>query len=159
MSRPADSERLLEELDRFRDAPGTLRLFDAILAEDVEAVRLALGRALRHPLVDEVHAWLAARGATGPRGATPEEVLAEAGIPDLQAFLSDALAERSRLEATLARLQVEKATVERSASAYAALCVVCAVVAVLGWMAALGDLPGWTAPKVQATETTNATGP
>jgi hypothetical protein len=159
VSRPADSEQLLGELDGYRDAPGTLRLFDAILAEDAEGVRRALARSPRHPLAERAGAWLSARGAEAPRPATPDEVLVEAGIVDLEAHLADAAAERARLQASIDRLQAEKTAVERSASAYAAVSVACAVAAVLGWMAAMGDLPGWTTPGMEASPTTDATGP
>lgn len=136
--RQPDTEALLSGLDRYRSVRGTVELFDALLEEDVSAVSRELGRAPRHPLGEELRAWLGARGARAPRTPTNDEVLAAHGILDVDDWLADHDKRMHELEERLARASLGRQRAERSASAYAGVTVILLGVAVLGWLAALG---------------------
>ncbi len=130
-----DSQRLADAFERVRERPGTLELFDAIVAEDVVAAATALSRHLRHPMAPEVEGWLAARGVAAPGRPTAEMIMAEHGIVDLEGHLDLAEREASRVRASLAAAFSRAARAESLANAYAAVVVLLAGVAALGWAA------------------------
>lgn len=146
----ADTTALVVALERERLTPGTLPLFDALTADDAPAVAARLAEFPRHPLRAEFVEWLAARGLSVPPPPTATEVCVERGIVDLIAHL-DGLEKQVRvqgkgMETTLARAQ----RAESVANAYAAVLVVVAAIALLGWAAALDYLALFEpAPPVQ----------
>ncbi|MBM4391690.1 MAG: hypothetical protein FJ090_11255 [Deltaproteobacteria bacterium] len=137
----SDTEALLDAIDRVRDARGSIELFDALAAEDAAAVATALARFGRHPLAEPVREWLRARGIEGASLPSPAEVALRLGISDLEAHLETDARERARLARSLGEAWQRAERAETVANAYAAILVVVALAAVLGWLAALGVVP------------------
>ncbi len=137
----SDTETLLDALDRVRDARGSIELFDALAAEDAAAVATVLARFVRHPLAEELRAWLHARGVEGASLPSPGEVAQKLGITDLEAHLETEARDRARLSRSLEEAWKRAERAETVANAYAAILVVVALAAVLGWLAALGVVP------------------
>lgn len=138
MSRAADTEALLGGLDRFRTVKGTIEVFDALLDEDVDAVSRALNAAPKHPMLDELSAWLLARGGEPPRPATLLEQLQAHGITDVDAYVAAQQKRIADLEERLGRNVLGRLNAEKNASAYAGVTVILLAVACLGWLAAFG---------------------
>lgn len=136
-----DTEALLERFERYRETKGTLELFDALCSGNARAVQKALSFALKHPLADEIGAWLERRGLERPRAPTSQEVLEKRGIDDVEAFLQRKEAEVAELRRSLEIASEAARRAQNAASGYAAMCVLLAGVAILGWLAALQILP------------------
>ncbi len=156
MAEPADdTAALLERCDRLRDAPGSVELYDALADGDAEAVGHAYSRWPRHAAAPQVLAWLRARGVEPPPPPSVAEVAAEHGIDDLAGHLRAEAERMGRLRENLERTLQRAERAESVASAYAAVVLLLAAVAALGWAAALGVVPIFEAaprPEVGAPE-------
>lgn len=141
MSAPADTAALLQALERVREVRGSLEIFDGLVRDEPAAVREALAFAPRHPLHDDVAAWLSARGLAPPSPPDVATVLARHGISDLEAFLDERQKTERRLGSLLADARADAARHASAANAYAAVSVLLAAAAFLGWLAAFGVLP------------------
>ena len=137
----ADTEALLDRLDRVREARGSVELFDALLAEQPEGVAKALALHLRHPLLIEVSAWLSARGIEPPTAPGAQAVADRLGITDLESVLAEEAKTRARLTASADEAWKRARRAESVANAYAAVLVLLVGVAITGWLAALDALP------------------
>lgn len=136
-----DTQELVEALQRVHDRPGTLEIFDALIAESAEDVAAALGAFPRHPMAMPLAAWLKARGVEGPRPPTVSEVLAKNGILDLEVTLAEQAKQVATLQRGLDTAWARVARAETAANAYAAMLVLFAALAVLGWAVALDVVP------------------
>ncbi|GDX80685.1 hypothetical protein LBMAG42_24960 [Deltaproteobacteria bacterium] len=136
-----DTAELVDALQRVHDRPGTLEIFDALIAESPEGVAAALGAFPRHPMAVPLGAWLRARGVEGPRQPTVAEVLAKNGIVDLEAHLSGQAGQVAALQRGLDTAWERVARAEMAANAYAAMLVLFAALAILGWAVALDIVP------------------
>lgn len=139
--RARDTDELLERFERYRDVKGTLELFDALCSGNAYAVRDALMHALKHPMAEDVVAWLARRGVPRPLPPSNVEVLEKRGIEDVDAFLVKKDKEIAELRRALELAQGAAQRAQNAASGYAAASLVLGGVALLGWLAALGVLP------------------
>lgn len=143
----ADTEALIDRLDRVREARGTIELFDGLLAEDAEAVAKALAVHLRHPLAQEFSVWLSARGVATPAPPSPAEVAERLGITDLDAHFAEEAKTRARLTTSADEAWKRARRAEAVANAYAAVLVLLVGVAIMGWLAALDALPFRIVPE------------
>lgn len=143
MSAPVarDTEALLERFERYRETKGTLELFDALGTGHAGEVQKALAHALKHPLAGEVGEWLERRGYERPAPPTGQEILEERGIQDVEGFLQRRDAELAELRRSLEVASESARRAQNAASGYAAVCVLLAGVAILGWLAALRVIP------------------
>lgn len=132
---------LVEALQRVVDRPGTVEIFDALIADSPEDVAGALGAFPRHPMATAVGTWLRARGLEGPRPPTVAEVVAKNGIVDLQAHLEAQAKQAAATQRGLDAAWARAARAETAANAYAAMLVLFAALAVLGWAVALDVIP------------------
>ncbi len=154
-----DTQRLLDAFEGVRERPGTLDLFDGVVAEDAASTAKALSHHPRHPMAADLVQWLAARGVEAPGRPTAEAILAERGIVDLHAHLDLAEREAARLRTSLAAAFSRAERAESLANAYAAVVVLLVALAAIGWAASF-DLwvpgppvaPPEPAPKVAPTE-------
>lgn len=151
MTLPDDTEALLDALDRVRDRPGSVDLFDALAANDPPGVQRAAASHPQHPLFAGVAVWLAARGLHSPEPPSVTEVLAKHGITDLEAHLVEE-ARRTRqhtkgLEEAWARVK----RAEMVADAYAAVLVLIVMVAIVGWAVAIDLVPLGAVPELPDT--------
>lgn len=145
----ADTEALLDALDRVREARGSVELFDAIAAGDGEGTRAVLGRFGRHPSAPAVRAWLNARGFEPPSPETTVEALGRHGIDDVEAYVQAAASREATLTRALEEARAARDLALRSANTYALVAALLAVLAIAGWIGLLG-LPFPTAPEPTA---------
>lgn len=143
MSAPVarDTADLLAGLDRHRNAKGSPEIYDALLTANAGQVRDELGKVLRHPMAEEIHVWLLARGIDPPKPPSNDEVLARLGILDIESVLLKKDAELLRLKNQVTELQNRGSDALKAATGYSFTTVLLAGVAVLGWLAALGVIP------------------
>lgn len=141
MTAPPDTAALLQALERVREVRGSLELFDGLVRDEPAAVRDALAFAPRHPLRDDVGAWLAARGLDAPPPPDLAAALARHGISDLESWVEERKRTERRLGSMLADARADAARHASAANAYAAVSVLLAAAALLGWLAAFGVLP------------------
>lgn len=143
-----DTTALVVALERVQRVPGTLPIFDALSVEDVPTVAALLAQHPRHPLRAELVAWLDRRGQALPPPPTADDICREYGIDDLAEHL-DSVGQRLRVtERSLAATLERAERAESVANAYAAVLVVVAAVALLGWAAALDYLSLFEAPPL-----------
>jgi hypothetical protein len=135
-----EREQILDALDQFRDVRGTVALFDGIATGDAAAIARALKDAPEHPLAGRVGAWMRAQGVAPPSPPTTDELLARLGIGDVGRWVQDQDRALARLEQRLRDVEQARLRSERAASGLAAVCVVLAAAAALGWLAAYGIL-------------------
>lgn len=136
-----DTAELVEALQRVHDRPGTLEIFDALIAESPDGVAAALGAFPRHPMAVPLGEWLRARGVEGPRPATVDEVLTKNGILDLEEHLAGQAGQVATLQRGLDTAWARVARAEMAANAYAAMLVLFVGLAILGWAVALDVVP------------------
>ncbi len=143
-----DTVALVAALERVQERPGTLVLFDALAAEAAAAVAEVLAAHPRHPLRESVAAWLAARGVAVPAPPSAAQVCAERGIIDLAEHLDQAQKQAQQAARGIERSVARAERAESLANAYAAVLVVVAAIALLGWGAALDYLSMFEAPPL-----------
>jgi hypothetical protein len=139
LSDPATSD-LVDALDGVREVRGSLPIFDGIVANDPARVRAALGAHPLHPLRDGVIAWLAARGVPPPETEGAEAALARHGITDLDTWVAGTRAREAALSRDLAESRAQGEQALRAANAYALVAALLAVLAIAGWLVAMGPL-------------------
>ncbi len=138
MTDPRDPSALLDALDRVREVRGTLPLFDALVSRDPARVRAALTAWPRHPLRPAIVAWLLDNGESEPPVDSPLAALERHGVADVDAWVSEHRATQARLERALADTTAQRDLALKSANAYALVAAVLAVLAIGGWVVALG---------------------
>jgi hypothetical protein len=131
----ADTAALLEALERHREVRGSLPLFDGLLRDDPAAVQAAIADAPVHPVRDAVEGWLRARGVDVPVGSD------SAAARELASIRAEATLRERRLAEEAADARRERDVAVRAANAYAAMCVLLAMIAIGGWLAAFGVVP------------------
>lgn len=136
-----DTAELLAGLDRYRNAKGSVELYDALLTGTPKRVHDELSRVLRHPIAGEIGEWLRARGLEPPRPPSSDEILARMGITDVEAYIAKKDAEIAHLKADLDVARSRGSDALKAATGYSATTVLLAGAAILGWLAALGILP------------------
>jgi hypothetical protein len=141
-----DTTALVVALERLQQSPGTLPLFDALSVEDVGAVGEVLSRYARHPMRADVAGWLQARGGAVASLPSADAVCERRGIVDLDAHLDEAAEQVRRQGLAMERLLLRAQKGESVANAYAALLVVVAAIALLGWASALDYLAVFDTP-------------
>ncbi len=137
MRHSPDTQALLAALDQQRGARGTVELFDSLNEENPLKVGFALARAPLHTLRPELEAWMRQRGAEPPAPPGPSELL----LAELEARLVAQERLARALQRDVEALRGLGDGFGLSANAYAAVSVVLAGVAALGWAAAFGLLP------------------
>lgn len=135
--RAADTEALMEELDRFRTTRGTVELFDALLDQDADAVLNQLKLTPRHPLAEPLAAWLRARGLVPPPPPTPAEILAAHGITDVEGWIVSNKKRVADMEERLSNAVLARESAQRAASVYSGMTVILLGIAILGWLGAI----------------------
>lgn len=148
MTRDASREPLLDALDRVREVRGTLPLFDALVSGGPADVAAVLTAWPRHPLRAQIVAWLQANGQAEPPTDSPLAALERHGVHDVDAWIAAQDAARLKLERALADTAAARDHALRSANAYALVAAVLAVLAIGGWVVALG-IPEPEVPAVQ----------
>jgi hypothetical protein len=140
VSTAPDTARLLAALERERDVRGSFAIYEVVSVDDLAGVAAALGAHPRHPLASDVRAWLEARGAAPPVPDTAAQLQA-LGVEDPAAWVARHRAEVAALRRAVDEARSAALGAGRTASAYALMCVLLAVIAVAGWAAAFGRVP------------------
>ena len=138
MTRDASREPLLEALDRVREVRGSLPIFDALVSGGPADVAAALTAWPRHPMRAQIVAWLQANGQPEPPADSPLAALERNGVHDVDAWIAEQDATRLKLERALSDTSAARDHALRSANAYALIAAVLAVLAIGGWVVALG---------------------
>ena len=161
---PADLQRVLNRLDAFVHAPGTIALHDVLyrmLKEPdpahVSALVSVLAAHPSHPLRREIEAELSPWLAGVPQSL--EDVLLQDGpLPDtvdpvqeVRRRLSRAREVRRVLEERILSLERQGRTLYSTAYGMAAVAAFLAVFSVMGWLAALGfwEIPWLDPPTLE----------
>lgn len=135
--RAADTEALMDDLDRFRTTRGTVEFFDALLEQDADAVLTQLKLTPKHPLAEPIGAWLRARGLAPPPPPTPAEILAAHGITDVEAWIEANKKRMADMEERLSNAVLARESAQRAASVYSGMTVILMGIAILGWLGAI----------------------
>lgn len=133
-----DTEALLTALDDVRLVKGSEELFDALLEGHPAQVRATLARFPKHPLHERIVSWITTRGLEPPPAPTREELFAARGIDDVEVWSDDMVRRIQTLEDQVSRAVQARLQAEKLANAYAAVSAMLAIVAILGWLAAVG---------------------
>ena len=134
----ADTQAILDLLDRHRERPGSIELFDALLVADPVPVAGLLARYARHPAAGRLGEWLAARGVAAPPPPSAETILEKHGIEDLEEHLAVNARLLGKLQAGLDEAWGRAERAESVSNALAAVLVLMVFLAVIGWAGALG---------------------
>lgn len=153
MTRDEGREALLDALDRVREVRGSLPIFDALVSGGPPEVAAALTAWPRHPLRAQLVAWLQANSQPEPPADSPLAALERHGVHDVDAWVAEQEAARAKLERALSDTAAARDHALRSANAYALVAAVLAVLAIGGWVVALG------APEPEAAVNTSGAAP
>lgn len=136
----ADTNAILEALERHKEVRGTLELFDALWTGDPAQVQAAAGAALNHPLSDDVGRWLEARGAARPSKPTNEQELQRRGVTDVALFVDGLRAELAQAKRERDDALLQRSDALKTANGLGVILFLVAGAGVLGWLAAFGAI-------------------